>query len=323
MFERLDGRRVTASQRRMARQYAGDVLGSPAHAPWLEVFSHVRGEFVEGWIPLDFFDLIVMPHENGVYRSLSSAKSFTHRLFNDAVMPDVAQLIQGRYYDLKQSPIAADQVRRHVFSRGEWVIVKDDGGALSRHVTLYDPVTFDVEQVAREHPNAAIQFVIEDHPTCAALCGTNGSRLRILTHRAPGEDPVTRGAHLSLPRGKDRYTRDGATTRVSVDAVAGTTGPACEDPNGRDSRHPDTNALLSGFEIPGFRDAVVVCERLHRTVPHVGVIGWDVMIDRDAKPWVIEWNSRVPDLFMIEAYMGPAFLGLGWHDLRWSPQKAW
>ncbi len=320
-FERFTGRRLATSDRRAALQYAEDVLGSRAHAPWLEVFTLARGGFVEGWIPADFFDLIVMPHENGTYRSLASTKSFTHRVLQDDALPDVAQIVQGHVYDLRQSPIPVDEVRRHVFSRGERVIVKDDGGTQSRHVTLYDSVTFDVHRIAREHPNAAIQTVIEDHPTFTALSGTIGTKLRILTHRSAGHAAVTRGAYLALPRGSDVFTRAGVTAYVSVNVSTGITGPVYPDANVRASRHSDTNAPLENIALPGFRAAVATCERLHDTVPHLGVIGWDVMIDRDAQPWVIEWNTNVPNLFMIEAYMGPAFLELGWHDLRWSPRE--
>jgi hypothetical protein len=320
MFEALMGSRLPAATQRAAEAYAGDVLGSRHYAPWLCVYAQVRGSFQEGWIPADFFDLVVMRHVNRRYRQLSQTKSFTGRLLRDPAIPDVGSLIHGRYYDPQMRPIPLAEVAATIFATTAEVFVKDDGGAESRYVHLYAQRTFDPARVAREHPNAVLQRRIHDHPALQRLFGGSGSKLRVMTVRSGEQPPRNVGAYLTLPRRGATHTEYQQSHWVAVDRELGVTRGVYRDRSIPDGHHRDTGVPLDGHPIPGYHEAVRRCEVLHRRVPHLAVIGWDVMIDEAEAPWIIEWNTRIPNIFMIEAFTGPAFLGLGWHALRWSAE---
>lgn len=320
MFEHLDGARLPRSIKRAADDYAGDVLGSRAHAPWLYVYAKVRGGFHEGWIPIDFFDMVVMRHVNRYYRHLSQAKSFTRRLLQHPAIPDVAQLIRGHYYDLQMRPIAAKDAAGVIFAESPEVMVKDDGGSQSKHVHLFHHTTFNAEQVARAHPNACLQARIHDHPSLQSISGGRGSKLRVMTVRAHERPAHAVGGYLTLPSRGANHTEFQRSLFVAVDPQSGITRGAYRDHSAPDGRHRDTGIPLENHIIPGYHEAVRTCVALHQRVPHLGVIGWDVMIDAAAKTWIIEWNTRVPNIFMIEAYTGPSFVHLGWHALRWDAE---
>jgi len=89
LLEKLDGRPLSRRLRREADAYAVDVLGSKAFAPWLYVYAKHRGDFVEGWIPGNFFARVVIPNVNGVLRFAPRIKTFTAAVFDSDLIPDV------------------------------------------------------------------------------------------------------------------------------------------------------------------------------------------------------------------------------------------
>ena len=54
-IEKFNNTRLTRAVQKRADDYAVQVLGAKAYAPWLYVYSLVSGTFKEGWIPDNFF----------------------------------------------------------------------------------------------------------------------------------------------------------------------------------------------------------------------------------------------------------------------------
>jgi hypothetical protein len=53
-IETYNNTRLTDAARKCADDYAVQVLGAKAYAPWLYVYALVSGEFKEGWDPRQF-----------------------------------------------------------------------------------------------------------------------------------------------------------------------------------------------------------------------------------------------------------------------------
>ena len=83
-------------------------------------------------------------------------------------------------------------------------------------------------------------------------------------------------------------------------------------------RHPDAGTRFATTVVPGFHAAVALCTELHGRLPHVGVVGWDVMIEASSCPHVVEWNAYTPVITYAEPVSGPCFEGLGWESLWMS-----
>ena len=54
---------------------------------------------------------------------------------------------------------------------------------------------------------------------------------------------------------------------------------------------------------------------LHRSIPFVRSIGWDLIIDINDTVKVMEWNGYHNDIKFSEATQGPCFSDLGWEKL--------
>ena len=138
------------------------------------------------------------------------------------------------------------------------------------------------------------------HPGLRALCGERLPTFRLVTIAGDG-DPILFRACMKIPAGgnmADNYWRTG-NMLGRIDLVTGRLGKAISG-TGLDliehDRHPDTDAAISGFEIPrwdAIKRTVLDAARLMR---HVPLIGWDVSVAATG-PVIVEMNET-PDFFL-------------------------
>lgn len=66
----------------------------------------------------------------------------------------------------------------------------------------------------------------------------------------------------------------------------------------------DSGARLEGYQIPSFEKAVAFVKEQHLNLPYFNMVGWDIAIEEDGTPVMIEFNMT-PDLS--QSANGPAF----------------
>jgi hypothetical protein len=224
-MEAIDGVPLPAATRRLARDYAGDVFGSPRFAPWLDFHSKRRGAFHEGWIPDDFFELVVLPRANGPLRSIGYRKTLSKRMFRSDAIPDLAYIIGGVVYNAAWEPIPpvglAEALAGH-----ERLVIKDDGGRRGLAVRVVERAGLDLLELVQRHPNAVVQRYIRDHPRLRVFSDANGFRLRITTCAVPGGGVEARGCFVAVPRQGMSSTRSGENVTFGDDSVSGAVAPA-------------------------------------------------------------------------------------------------
>ncbi len=55
--------------------------------------------------------------------------------------------------------------------------------------------------------------------------------------------------------------------------------------------HPDTGVIFKGFQIPNWTKIRSFLEEVARIVPEVRYVGWDIALDKDNNPFLIEGNG--------------------------------
>lgn len=78
----------------------------------------------------------------------------------------------------------------------------------------------------------------------------------------------------------------------------------------------DTGQTFAGIQIPNVTACTSLVTRLHDMFPFIDCIGWDLAIDHDGQPHVLEWNSGHNGIKLLESIAGPVFRDLDWAD-RW------
>jgi hypothetical protein len=295
--------------------YAIDVLGGKGHAPSLYVYSAYAGEFKDGWIPGTYYDLVVVPEKSGGFGSLSYLKSLAGLLFNSNHFPDIARVMQGVFYDQEFHIIEIQDLRDRLFCSSSRIVFKLDRSGNGRSVYVYNQDDFDPQQVLRLG-DGVFQYFIEQHEALRMLSPSAAATLRMTTAVDKNGDASVRACYLRVGRKADLVIKSLTAMRIVVDPRDGSIAPRAFLPYFRQiAAHPDTDVAFDGGSFPYYSKCVEAVTDLHRRVPFVACIGWDVCIDSSNEPKIFEWNGQNNAISFGEAVQGPCFRGLGWEHL--------
>lgn len=304
----------------LSDEYARDVLGSIKYAPWLRVYSAMRGSFAEGLIPDNYYGRVVSPLKNGQLGKVADLKTLTNRILNTEALPDVAYIIDGVFYSRDFSPVPKDALVKVLFEHTDVVFFKANSCGQGKGVSMLRKQDFQQNEVAMLS-DGVFQSQIKQHDFFAELSPKSTATIRITTIKDLKGAVATRAAYLRVGRATDDIVKSASHVRVPLNRETGALDSVGYMHDWRRiERHPDTQLSFSGKVIPYFQNASSLCQALHQSCPHLTCIGWDVCIDRDNAVKVMEWNAGHNDVKFSEATSGPCFQGLGWESL-WKISK--
>jgi hypothetical protein len=299
---------------KLSEEYAVDVLGNKKHSPWLCLYSAVAGEFKEGWIPEDYYGRVVEPATKGSYRRLADLSLLTGRLFQSEAFPDIAYFVNGLFYGKGSEILSADQLQESLFSHGAKVVFKLDGTCQGKGIFFFDKDSFEVN--ANLLPaNGVFQRYIDQHEFFDQFTSNSVATLRMTTV-FDGHEFSLRGCYLRLGRDQDTHVKSESQVKVPVDIVTGELGSVGYASNWTPiTEHPDSGVIFSQQIIPDFDRCLSLVIDLHASIPYLGCLGWDIVVDRSNAVKVMEWNSDQNTIQFEEATQGPCFADLGWEKL--------
>ena len=310
------GRALSPATREQINQYSHDVFGSRAFAPWLEVYAAYRGVFLEGWIPGNYLSKVLVPSWTR-YANID-AKVLARRVLGSDAFPDVAYHVNGSWLDLNYEDIGPDSLRDRLFTESDHAFLKLDRSSRGEGVWKIHRSAFDPDRLARLG-DFVVQRPIEQHPFFAQFSSESVATVRITTVKQPGQRAEKKASYVRIGRSGAEFIRSDAQLRVPVIDDGGTLGGRGADSSWRSlTAHPDSGAEFAGQSIPSFAEAVRMCETLHDRTPVTVLVGWDVAIDREGRPKLMEWNQGPAATKFSEASVGPCFKGLGWENI-WKP----
>ncbi|MEX1027848.1 MAG: sugar-transfer associated ATP-grasp domain-containing protein [Candidatus Paceibacterota bacterium] len=294
---------------REIKEYTLHTFHDATYAPWLIFYATFQGTFKEGWIPDDFFLEKVLPHINRGYQQFGRAKSLGNRILGTDALPNRATFINGKWYDMEGAPLEADQLDHALFSTSDTVYIKPENSNKGRGIIVTSRGEFHALRLPSDQV-FAVQRSIRHHRWFDRFYRDAVATLRVITATCNAQAPTFQAAYLRLGYGTAQVV-SAESVRVAVVDQEGTLGPFASGPAWeRYRKHPDSNQHFDGLRIPYFQQAVAVCENLHRRVPQLGFIGWDVAIDDSGKIAILEFNTNHPAINLPEATVGPCFRNL-------------
>ncbi|MDO5647614.1 sugar-transfer associated ATP-grasp domain-containing protein [Paracoccus sp. (in: a-proteobacteria)] len=231
----------------------------------------------------------------------------------------MAYFASGQFFDQDWQPVAPDALRDHLFADTDQVVFKSDGGMRGVGVHVLTPHNLDVARILGMG-DGCFQRFIRQHDDLAAFGSDAVATLRLITCAAGGEVRALCGNLRLGFAGQDHIVSDHGL-RIPVDMASG----ALHDTGwltdwSRVHAHPDSGVVFAGQHMPQMQDCVNACVTLHRKVPMVQTIGWDVTIDQSNRAQIMEWNVW-HGVKVLEATTGPHFAGLGW-ETAWRDRPA-
>jgi hypothetical protein len=311
--EKNISQKLSPKIKKLADDYAVQVFGKKEYAVWLYVYALSYGEFKEGWIPADYFERYVSPMRG--LNLTTCYKTFTNVALKTETLPDLAYYINGIFYKRDFTVIKFSDLREIFGAQCTEVFIKKDYSARGRGINKLDLASLG-EDTFKRIGNCVIQTTVRGHKFFEEIMPDSLATLRITTVTNPEGRIEYRAAFLRLGRKNDEFvvsTREVDVSVMNIDGELDSFG-YCEG-GGKYLGHPDTNFVFSKKRIPLFREAVETCAKLHASVPHFRIIGWDVAISDDEKIKLLEWNGALTDINFHQCIAGPCFSGLNWEQL--------
>ena len=284
-------------------------FGSAGYWHWPALYAEIRGEYYENWLPVDFYRFTLLPHWN-LLSELSLHKTFDYKLFGAFAVKPALICIGGRYYKSSFDPLPAKEVKAFLTGVCDEVIVKPDAGRSGVGTGFYKTDQFAPEELSKLK-NFVVQPVIKQHPELDRLSRSSVNSIRITTFMDDRSDVRLLFANQKFGMAGNRidnlgsggmFLRLGDDGESVTDAIGDYGSKIVE-------KHPVHGFRFKGFVVPAYQKALKECIDAHKSFPYIRVIGWDVAIDEDGMPKLLEWNARRPGMWVDEALFGPL-----WND---------
>lgn len=305
-------RELTSKQEHEIKKYYKDLLGIDVPLAWHRYFYKRTGVYSPKYIPTSLYYTDIIGRINQMkFERAYSDKNITELLLHGVKQPDtVLKNLNGYYYVDGQAVDRAKAV--DVCKDMDDVIIKP---ALQSHgsgvkkfssklgVTSIKDMT--IEQLFDSYKeNFIVQKVVHQHERMNALNPSSVNTIRILSYRS-GMEVLVPYTVIRIGRQGwdiDNETAGGISTKINPD---GTLGKYAYGAPGNDMiEKTDTGVVLEGYQIPSYEKAIETIKKLHLQLPHFNLIGWDISIDMEGDPVLIEWNVW-PELS--QSANGPAF----------------
>jgi len=314
LIKQLPDHTLTTKQETEIETYAADVLGSASFSPWLKVFTACRGEFKEGWMPLDYWARIVCPTLNGSLQPLGKIKTLTQKFLNAEELPDLAYYVKGNWVMASGEKTTQETLRKTLFDGNPNVFLKQDNTSRGGGVMKLDADQFsklDFEKLG----DFVIQSPIETHDFFKKLSPAAVPSLRVTTYKAYAQPTRVVQSGIRLGLVSTPYIYEDECIRIAIRIEDGVTNVYGFSGDWQILKaHSETGVSITGLKVPKYQEIKKRCEMLHDQNPHFGLIAWDMTVDKNDQIKIMEWNTVTPSYNMDEAAIGPHFKGLGFED---------
>jgi len=289
------------------KEYSNSEFGSSSYWPWLALYTEIRGKFLPGWIPQDYyrFTLLKKYNKKGA-TSISAFKTFDHKFFPGFSLDPLFLIISGNYYSSEMKQLGRHEVKEILSACDCEIVVKEAFGRQGRNIRFIHSNQFFKLTMA-ESRNYIVQKGIKQHGSLHELHPESVNTIRVTSCLEPDGSVSIKSAFLRFGLNGSRMDnvckggghipieKDGRLHNFYYDKLGLPTS----------QKHPDSGVFMNEVKIPNFDLILEKCANAHKIYPYVKFVGWDVALGLNCNPVLIEWNTRMPSIWLAEAIIGP------------------
>lgn len=290
------------------KEYAKRRFGKKSYWPYLALYTEIRGEFIKGWLPYDYYRFVLLPKINPKPSFfLNDQKTYDYRLFGDFAVKPLFLFISGIFFNTDLEVVEKNKLKELMSLYDNFIVVKEEGGWGGMQVSIIHSSDFIPEKLMGGK-NYVIQPFVKQYKVLSDLYPESVNTFRVNTFLKKDGSVIVKYVWL-------RFGADGA----KIDNLTLGGNYLFFDLNGKPSdkiydwnlgfetgdRHKNTGFLFSDVKIPMFQEILEKCKNAHKKYPYVRLIAWDVCIDISGEIKLLEWNANNPDFTIQEAKFGP------------------
>lgn len=323
-------KRLTKQQKREIEDYYRNLIGRSVPLSSHEYFYSRTGVYSKEYVPKGLYHVELLPKANKVtYRDAYADKNMIDVLLPNVKHPHTVLKRMNGYYYFEGNPVTEDEAII-LCSNLKNCIIKPSLEYSGRGISgleVTDGITnidgLDLQALFKKYgANFQIQQRLRQHARMNLLNPTSVNTIRILTYRS--------GMEILLIYSVVRIGRMGQVVdnqcAGGMSAIIGEDGKLGKYAYGGYAENQiektDAGTILDGFAIPSYSDAIETVKRLHFQLPFFNLIGWDVAIDEQGDPVIIEWNVNTG---LSQSAFGPGFGKYTERIIRelWPRENSW
>ncbi|MEX2347523.1 MAG: sugar-transfer associated ATP-grasp domain-containing protein [Balneolaceae bacterium] len=271
---------------------------------WHILYANANGKQKQKYIPEDIFYFKIEPIlNNEEYYWTYSNKMLFHRVLNVSSL-DLIYKLKGNLYDSD-----FNIMHHNLFNElsGPFIakkMIDSQGGKGIKKIETPG----NLLNYLNSHDNIIIQRYLQQHPFFQKLNETSLNTIRVISLSMNNKINVL-SAVLRMGRTGsivDNLSSGGLT--IGIDK-SGYTRNFLFDKNFQryEHTHPDSNVTISSKKIPGFKAMMELTKELHKKVPFIGLVSWDMAIDSEGNIIVLEMNIKEQGINLHQLNNGELF----------------
>ena len=293
-------RKLTKEQKKEVQDFYISMIGHKVPLYCHEYFYSRTGFFTKEYVPNNFYHVELVPRAN-IHRLQGPLgdKNMCDFLFpGENIARSILKNMNGYFY-FEGEPVSKDEAVR-LCQNLERVIIKPSKESKGHGVQVFsakdgftDLNGKTVESLFEEYKkDFLIQEVVKQHKDMAALNPTSVNTMRILSYRSDMEVLIVYSVVRIGRKGSviDNQCAGGISTTIDKEGRLGK--EAFGGYSADNIQMTDSGVVLEGYQLPSYNKAIEMVKRLHLKLPFFNLVGWDVAIQEDGEPVLIEFNSN-------------------------------
>ena len=238
---------------------------------------------------------IVMACNNHEYIELTINKSKTNRFFADFLNRDWIYTHDCTFEDFKVF------VKKHptFFSK----LVGGAGGNKAQIISVDSNENLEEIFANLKGERRILEEIIVQHASLSAFCPNVVNTIRVYTFL-----DIHSVVHILSTSGRfgriggviDNFHGGGICAIINPETGV-ITSDAINNVNERFIKHPDTGKIFKGFQYPAWEKVRAIVTKMAKMIPQLRYIGWDISINSEGKPILVEVNGKRPDVGLMQA----------------------
>lgn len=285
---------------------------------WVRYYVAKNRIFDPKYIPNDLYYTKIEQHFNN--RKLGygfNDKNYYSKIFDNIKQPEIiVRKINGLVFDANYNLISPEEAKQKIILQNEVICKPSQESGSGRGIMFFNANSDQqIENflVNKSYDDYVIQKLIEQHPELERVHKGSINCIRIVSILFDD------GVHILssvLRMGFGNSKVDNATAEANAEydgmscgidengclkkyAYGYTTGNSFE-------KHPD-GLIFEGFPIPSYKKAIELVETAHPLIAHFRLVSWDIAIDKNGEPILIEANMRKGSINFHQFNNGPLF----------------
>lgn len=239
-------------------------------------------------------------------------KNYYSRIFPDVKQPDIIiRKINGFLLDANYKQLTKADALELIRQNTEIVCKPslDTGSGRGLHFWKTQENIDDIKKFLddKDSMDYVVQKVIRQHPDLNKVHASSINTLRIVSILLEGGVHIL-SSNLRMGTGDkriDNVSAGGISIGINADGRLKKYASDCYRGIKMDT-HPQ-GLVFEGFKVPSYNKAIKMVESLAPTIPNFRLVSWDIAIDENGEPILIEANMRKGMINLNQFNNGPLF----------------